>query len=668
MSELKLFSASMHRVVAALSHRLTAEEVADGVVREATAVFGASACMVSLFEEERNRLRVLASHGYPPSVGERWSGRPMEEFPLVAAVRRGEAVFTSSRMTDARFDESLTNQFGDGAGFLVPLQAGGRVIGGLAMSFDHVREFADVDRQFIMSLAGHCAQSLERARLFEAARAATEAAEAARRELEAVLHQLPIGVSVVRADGRITINEEAQRIFGTNVGVSTMERVAAVYPPPMMKHPDGRDYVAEEVPIGRALRGESVVAEELLMTCSDGSLRRVRINAAPVRGDGGRIAAAVIVFSDITRESAIAEDLRKHERRYRAVLRATNDVIWEADPDTHALEWNGALERVYGYRPEATNAHPQGGIGWWIDNLHPDDRAEVLASYEAASQRGDETWIAEYRLRRADGVYVATFDRCVFERDDAGALVRVVGALTDVSEQRRLFDELRDAVRVRDDFLSIAGHELRTPLAALSANLLGLRMLPLDDAQRAQKVAAAERQTRRLNALVDELLDVSRIVHGKLQLQHDDVDLATVVHEAAARLREEFRRDGTPLVVDAVGPTHGRWDWLRLDLVVTNLLTNALRYGERRPVHVRVDADAKRARVTVVDEGMGIRGEDRERIFERFARAVPARQFGGLGVGLWLSRQIAEAHGGSLRVVSAPGAGSTFTLELPRRP
>jgi PAS domain S-box-containing protein len=441
-----------------------------------------------------------------------------------------------------------------------------------------------------------------------------------------------------------------------------------MYPPSMMKRLDGRDYAAGEVPIARAFRGEAIAGEELYMTRADGSLCLVRVNAAPICGADGRIEAAVAVFSDITREHEVDQELRKNERRHRAVLRATNDVIWEVDSRTQHIEWSGALERQFGHRAEQISSYPTGPLAWWTDHIHPDDRQAAMQSYTVASERGDEIWTYEYRFRRADGTYVATFDRCVFERDQSGELVRVTGAITDVSERRRLLDELRDAVRVRDDFLSIAGHELRTPLAALAANLLGLRQLPLDEARRLHKIAAAERQTRRLSALVDELLDVSRIVHGKLQLHRDDVDLAVVVREATARLEEEFQRGGTRLVVDAALPAPGRWDRLRLDLIVTNLLTNALRYGEKRPVRARVEADGTRARVIVVDEGMGIRPEDQERIFERYVRAVPSRQFGGLGVGLWLARQIAEAHGGSLRVVSVPGAGSTFTLELPQTP
>ena len=666
MNESKRYGTTLYRIIAALSHRLTPADVADGVAREAAKVFDASAAMVALFDDAADRVRIVASVGYPASLSERWTGRPMSELDLVTTVRRGQALFARSRACDARFDAALTQIFGDGAGFLAPLAVGDHVIGGLGMSFDHVREFDEEERAFISSLAAHCAQSLERARLFEAARNATAAAESARCELDAVLDQLPIGVVVTRTDGRIVINDEARRIFGTDRRTSSVERRDRLYPPSILKHPDGRDYTAEEVPVTRALAGETIRGEELFMTCSDGTQCLVRVTAVPVRNEAAEIEAAVATFSDITEERSIAEQLRKTERRHDAVLRATNDVIWEVDPNTRHVEWNDAFQQQLGHDPDEVNRHPDGGLGWWIESIHPDDRDRVVRSYEAARDGGDETWTSEYRMRRADDTYVATFERSVFERDRNGEVLRIIGSMSDVSEHRRLLDELREAVLVRDDFLSIAGHELRTPIAALSAQLVGLRQLPLDEAARLKKLAAAARQVRRLTALADELLDVSRIVHGKLQLQRDETDLAVVVTEAAERLEEEFQRGNTPLRVAAGERVSGDWDRLRLDLVITNLLTNALRYGDKQPVDVRVEADGERARVTVADRGIGIRPEDQARIFERFVRAAPARQFGGLGVGLWLARQIAEAHGGTLRVVSAPDAGSTFTLELPR--
>jgi two-component system, OmpR family, sensor kinase len=280
-------------------------------------------------------------------------------------------------------------------------------------------------------------------------------------------------------------------------------------------------------------------------------------------------------------------------------------------------------------------------------------------------ESGAAFWSGEYRFRCADGSYMSTLDRCVFERNESGAIVRVVGAMSDITERERLFNELRDAVSVRDDFLSIAGHELHNPLAALSAQLDGLALMPLDENKRAQKLGAAKRQVRRLSALVDELLNVSRIVHGTMRLVREEIDLARVVADAAERLSDDFVRSGTRLEVEAHNPVVGSWDRLRLDLVVSNLLSNALRYGRKQPVLVRVESDANIGRVIVVDRGIGIRPEDQARIFDRFVRVAPAREYGGLGVGLWLSRQIVDAHQGRLMVESQEGAGSRFIVELP---
>jgi len=664
MDETNQYAHRIHRVVAALSHRVTAADVAEALVHEVAAVLGARAVAVFLFDDERKRIVTVRTVGYPAGVLERWSLLSVEESPLLAGVRAGELAFTPSRLSDARFDSSLASEFGDGAGVVAPMAAGGRVLGCLALSFDRVREFAPEDREFIGTLAAHCAQSFERARLFEAERAARAAADAARRQLEAVLDQLPVGVSLVNADGTAVINAAAGAIFGTpkrriDIPPLAQRRMS-------MRRLDGSVYPDAELPAARALTGAAVPPEEMVVTrADDGTERRLRVNAAPVRDPDGVVRSAVTVFDDITEQHRAEEELRASYRRHAAVLRATNDVIWDFDPKSGMLHWNDALERVFGHHPDAANQHPRGGYAWWMDHIHPDERPSVAEAYDRARRSGVDTWNGQYRFQRADGVYVPTLDRCVFQRDENGRVVRVVGAISDVSEQYRLLDELRTAVRTRDDFLSCAGHELRTPLAALSAQLLGLKQLPLDEERRAHKLAAAERQVARLSTLVDELLNVSRIVHGELRLERERFDLGALVREVAARLAEEFERGATALEVVAPAPVVGRWDRLRIDLVVTNLLGNALRYGERQPVRVSVDEVDGRARVIVADHGFGIQHEDQERIFERFVRAVPSRQFGGLGVGLWLSRQIVDAHGGQLSVASESGKGSCFTVELP---
>jgi signal transduction histidine kinase len=185
-----------------------------------------------------------------------------------------------------------------------------------------------------------------------------------------------------------------------------------------------------------------------------------------------------------------------------------------------------------------------------------------------------------------------------------------------------------------------------------------------------QKVSAsldvALRQVRKLNDLVDNLLDVARISAGRLRLDMEEVDLSSVAAELLSRFSPSAEKLGCELELHAPEPVFGRWDRLRVEQVVTNLLSNALKYGPGRPVVVRVEEDGERARLTVQDHGIGIAEEDLARIFERFERAVSDRHYGGLGLGLYITRQIVEAFGGTVRVSSTPGEGSTFTLELPR--
>ncbi|MGZ3459899.1 MAG: sensor histidine kinase, partial [Archangium sp.] len=177
----------------------------------------------------------------------------------------------------------------------------------------------------------------------------------------------------------------------------------------------------------------------------------------------------------------------------------------------------------------------------------------------------------------------------------------------------------------------------------------------------------AEHTSQRLGALVDELLDAGRITAGRLKLEREEVDLATLARDAVGRMSEALARTGSEVKLVADAQVVGRWDRVRLEQVVGNLLSNAAKYGRGQPVEVRVEAGHDgRARLVVKDHGIGIAPEDQARIFERFERAVNGRQFHGLGLGLWISREIVESHGGHIQVQSAPGEGSTFTVELPR--
>ncbi len=232
----------------------------------------------------------------------------------------------------------------------------------------------------------------------------------------------------------------------------------------------------------------------------------------------------------------------------------------------------------------------------------------------------------------------------------------------------RLYRKAQEAVSLRDDFLSVAGHELRTPLTSLQIQVSMQERLGKDLPGGERLVRGAEvigRQVRRLGKLVDQLLDVSRLDAGRLVLEREPFDLSELAGEVVARFQPEAARAGCVLAGPGREGPAGSWDRGRLDQVLTNLVANAVKYGAGKPIEVQVRAEGGRAVVEVRDGGIGISPEELPRLFGRFERAAPGRNYGGLGLGLWISRQIVELHGGRIRVDSEPGRGSTFTVELP---
>jgi signal transduction histidine kinase len=242
-----------------------------------------------------------------------------------------------------------------------------------------------------------------------------------------------------------------------------------------------------------------------------------------------------------------------------------------------------------------------------------------------------------------------------------------------LSEERgRLYREEQEAVRRRDDFLSIAAHELKTPLTSLQLHLQGLMSQVRQGMERmpperlGAKLESANLQTQRLGKLVNELLDISRIAQGQMLGKLEEVDLVHVVRAVVERSRDGLGRAECALRLDLPPSLVGHWDPMRLDQVVTNLLTNAMKYGAGSPIEISMTGDSTHARLRVRDEGIGIAEGDAARIFERFERAVSVRHYGGFGIGLWIVREIVQALGGTIEVESVPGQGATFTVTLPR--
>ncbi|MEW5849427.1 MAG: ATP-binding protein [Myxococcota bacterium] len=239
-------------------------------------------------------------------------------------------------------------------------------------------------------------------------------------------------------------------------------------------------------------------------------------------------------------------------------------------------------------------------------------------------------------------------------------------------DNANLYRKAQEAIRARETFIAVAGHELRTPLTPLLLslqNLLrGVRKGPVPREALLRQLEQAQRQTVKLNTLVDSLLDVTRITSGRLELHREEFDLADLATELVAQLQGELERARCPVRLHAAPGATGHWDRVRVGQVLTNLLTNACKFGGGKPVDVEVTATPTRARLTVRDQGIGIAPQDQVHLFAPFARAVSARHYGGLGLGLYVLKQIVDAHGGTVTVESAPGLGTAFTVELPRFP
>ncbi len=235
--------------------------------------------------------------------------------------------------------------------------------------------------------------------------------------------------------------------------------------------------------------------------------------------------------------------------------------------------------------------------------------------------------------------------------------------------------ELQNAIRMRDDFMSMVAHELRTPLNTLFLEAQ-LRKMQLDrgntaifDAAYLQKmVARDQRQIQSMVRLIDDMLDVSRIRSNRLSIRPSEVDLSALLQRVVGNLANQAASAGTTITLENGHAITGTWDEFRIEQVVVNLLTNALRYGGGKPVKVSVAPADGCARIEVTDQGMGISEEDQQRIFEQFERAAGNDGTGGLGLGLFITQQLVEAHGGRIGVQSVRGQGSTFAVTLPMLP
>jgi PAS domain S-box-containing protein len=405
-----------------------------------------------------------------------------------------------------------------------------------------------------------------------------------------------------------------------------------------------------------------------------------------VRKDGSRFWADAVITSlgdgqdgpqgfvkvtrDLTSRRQAEQKLRESEQSLAATLYSIGDAVLAADEQGRVTRINPVAERLTGWTEREAVGRPLEEV---FDIINEVTRQKAPNPVTRVLAEGIVVGLANHTsLISRDGTERPIADSGAPILDVGGVTRGAVLVFRDVTAERHAEEErlrlaqAQESVRLRDEFISIASHELKTPLTALQLQLTGiLGQAAGADEKFIGKVERARRMGARLSTLIEALLDVSRIATGRLKLSLEPFDLGEAVRDVTERFREAATESGCPLSVNIEGPIVGNWDRIRIEQIVTNLVSNSIKYASGRPIVISAARETDVAVLEVRDGGPGVPEADLSRIFERFGRAASARHYGGLGLGLYVARQIAEAHGGTIGASNLPSGGACFAVRLP---
>lgn len=382
--------------------------------------------------------------------------------------------------------------------------------------------------------------------------------------------------------------------------------------------------------------------------------------------EGERPHRMVGVVADCTEREQAEATLREAEERYRLAARATHDVLWDCDLATGRVRWDAGQEELFGYGRDASDHD----LGWWTQRLHPDEREPVSTSLRDFVASTRAAWQAEYRFLRNDGSWAHVLDRGVLSRDAAGRPVRMIGSMMDITERKRALERLAEEAEFRERFIGILGHDLRNPLNAITLSARALRRRAAISSTQQQMAQRIEASAERMGTMISDILDLTRArLSGGIPLQVAPANLSTVCQQVVEELSAVH--PDRYIAFDVDGRCDGLWDADRLAQVLSNLVGNALEHGAQdAPVLLRCLDYETRQVVEVHNPGAPIPAPQLATLFDPFRQAGAAREKGrrrgGLGLGLFIVREIVHAHGGSVDVRSSELDGTTFTVTLPR--
>jgi len=499
------------------------------------------------------------------------------------------------------------------------------------------------------------------------ARAYAEQAERLRTTLAS------IGDAVITTDvaGRITnMNPVAESLTGCQNSEAIGQPLEAVF---RIVNEETRKIVAN--PVTRALQEGVVVglANHTVLIAKDGSDRPIDDSAAPIRCKEGEIVGCVLVFRDVTERKQV-EQLQSERladaQRLATIVDSSNDAIISKSLEGIIQTWNSAAQGLFGYTA-------QQAIGRHISLLFPPDRIDEEERIINLLRAGKRIEHYDTVRVRNDGQPVHVSVTISPLRDAEGRIVGASKIVRDITERkemenklRRLVAELSDSDRRKDEFLAILAHELRNPLAPIRNGLQLLRVSGDQAANVKDVCSMMERQMSQLVRLIDDLMDVSRITRGKLELRMEQVPVSTVVDSAVEASRPLIEEMGQELtVISPTQPIIVNADPTRLAQALMNLLNNAAKYSERGShIWLSTERQGDDVVISVKDSGIGIDADQLPRIFEMFRQVHSSlgKSQGGLGIGLTLVKRLIELHGGSIEARSdGPGKGAEFDVRLP---
>ncbi len=546
--------------------------------------------------------------------------------------------------------------------YAFPARLGDEILGIVEFFCGEVRRPDDDMLRAIAALGQQIGQFLRRVHAQAALEQAVRDKDEALALLDTLLDRAPIGFAFVDMQLRFhRVNRHLAELhgvpaaghFGRTEGEIHPSLATAIHP--LLEHVRDTGEATSDQEVAGPTRWQDNQPGHWLVSCY------------PVRRSVGEMLGVGVVVVDITERKRMEEALREGEARFRQLAESLPQLIWTCDADGAcdylSRQWQGYTGRLEGDLL---------GDGW-LSVVHPDDVGKLAEKWHACVANGT-LFDAELRIRDANGRFRWFKGRAIPVRDAAGRVIKWFGSHTDIDDQKRAEQTLREADRRKDEFLAMLSHELRNPLAPIRN---ALEVIRLRGGERREVLRQAwdmvERQVEQLSRLVDDLLDVSRITRGKIALRQEPVEVPAVVTRAVETSRPliEARRHQLDVSLPEE-PLWVRGDATRLAQVLLNLLNNAAKYtdeGGRVSLHVRREDDEVVFRVR--DTGIGIPPEMLPRVFDLFTQVDPTleRTQGGLGIGLTLVRRLVQMHGGTATAQSeGRGRGSEFVVRLPLLP